>query len=38
MKLVDHPNDENIDFEVEFEHLLVADIEDADADTTLGQH
>ena len=38
-ELVDHPNDmENIDFEVEFECLMIADIEDADADTTLGQH
>ena len=39
VELVDHPNDvENIDFEVEFEWLMIADIEDADADTTLGQH
>ena len=39
VELVDHPNDvENIDFEVEFEHLMIADIEDADADTTLGKH
>ena len=38
-ELVDHPNDvENIDFEVEFEWLMIADIEDGDADTTLGQH
>ena len=38
-ELVDHPNDvENIDFEVEFEWLMIADIEDADADTMLGQH
>ena len=37
-ELVDHPNDvENIAFEVEFE-LMIADIKDADADTTLGQH
>ena len=36
VELVDHPNDaENIDFEVEFEHLLIADIEDTD--TMLGQ-
>ena len=36
-ELVDHPNDvENI--EVEFEWLMIADIEDADADTMLGQH
>ena len=35
--LVDHPNDmENIDFEVEFEWLMIANIEDADADATLG--
>ena len=38
-ELVDHPNDvENIDFEVEFECLMIADIEDADADTMPGQH
>ena len=38
-ELVDHPNDvEYIDFEVEFEQLMIADIEDADADTMLGQH
>ena len=38
-ELADHPNDvENIDFEAEFECLMIADIEDADADTTLGQH
>ena len=38
-ELVDHPNDvENIDFEVEFEQLMSADIEGADADTMLGQH
>ena len=38
-ELVDHPDDvENIDFEVEFEYLMIADIEDADADTILGQH
>ena len=38
-ELVDHPNDvENIDFEVEFEWLMIAKIEDADADTMLGQH
>ena len=38
-ELVDNPNDvENIDFESEFEHLMIADIEDADADTILGQH
>ena len=38
-ELVDHPNDmENIDFEVELECLMIADIEDADADTMLGQH
>ena len=37
VELVDHPNDvENIDFEVEFKHLLIADIEGAD--TMLGQH
>ena len=36
---MDHPNDvENIDFEAEFECLMIADIEDADADTMLGQH
>ena len=36
-ELVDHPNDvENI--EVEFEWLMIADIEDVDADTMLGQH
>ena len=36
-ELVDHPNDvENIDFEVEFEHPMIADIEDAD--TMLEQH
>ena len=36
---VDHPNDEeNIDFEAEFECLMIADNEDADADTMLGQH
>ena len=35
-ELVDHPNDvENIDFEMEFEWLMIADIEDADADTML---
>ena len=33
---MDHPNDaENIDFEVEFQCLMIADIEDAD--TILGQ-
>ena len=38
-ELVDHPKDvENIDLEVEFEQLMIANIEDADADTTLGQH
>ena len=38
-ELVDHPDDvENIDFEAEFECLMIADIEDADADTMLGQH
>ena len=38
-ELVDHPNDvENTDFETEFEHLMITDIEDADADTMLGQH
>ena len=38
-ELVDHPNDvENIDFEVEFEWLMITDIEDADADIMLGQH
>ena len=38
-ELVNHPNDvEIIDFEVEFECLMIADIEDADADTMLGQH
>ena len=37
-ELVDHPNDmENIDFEAEFEQLMIANIEDADADTMLGQ-
>ena len=36
---MDHPNDvENIDFEAEFEYLMIADIEDADADTMVGQH
>ena len=36
---MDHPNDvENIDFEAEFEWLMIADIEDADADTMLRQH
>ena len=36
-EFVDHPNDvENIDFEAEFENLMIADIEDAD--TMLGQH
>ena len=29
---------ENIDFEAEFECLMIADIENADADTMLGQH
>ena len=39
VELVDHPNDvENNDFEAEFEQLMIANIEDADADTTLGQH
>ena len=34
---MDHPNDvENIDFEAEFECLMIADIEDAD--TMLGQY
>ena len=34
---MDHPNDvENIDFEGKFEHLMIADIEDAD--TMLGHH
>ena len=34
---MDHPNDvQNIDFEAKFEHLMIADIEDAD--TMLGQH
>ena len=34
-ELVDHPNDvENIDIEAEFECLMIADIEDADAWTT----
>ena len=38
-ELVDNPNDvENIDFEAVFEWLMIADIEDADADTTLVQH
>ena len=38
-ELVDHPNNvENIGFEAEFEHLMIPDIEDADADTMLGQH
>ena len=38
-ELVDHPNDvESIDYETEFEQLMIADIEDADADTMLGQH
>ena len=38
VELVDHPNDvENIDFEAEFECLMIADIEDVDADTMLGQ-
>ena len=38
-ELLDHPNDvESIDFEVEFEHLMIAVIEDADADTMVGQH
>ena len=38
-ELVDHPDDvENIDFEAEFECLMIADIEDADADTMRGQH
>ena len=36
---MDHPSDvENIDFEAEFECLMIADTEDADADTALGQH
>ena len=36
---MDYPNDvENIDFEAELECLMIADIEDADADTMLGQH
>ena len=39
VELVDHPSDvENIDFEAEFEQLMIADIEDADANTMLGQH
>ena len=42
VELGDHPNDvENIDFEAEFEWLMITDIEDiedADADTMLGQH
>ena len=38
VELVNHPNDvENIDFEGEFEWPMIADIEDADADTMLGQ-
>ena len=38
-ELVDHPSDvENIDFEAEFECLMISGIEDADAHTTLGQH
>ena len=37
VELVRHPKDvENIDFEAEFECLMIADIEDAD--TMLGQH
>ena len=37
VELVDHPNDvENIDLEAEFECLMIADIEGADADTILG--
>ena len=36
-ELVDHPNDvENIDFEAESEHLMIADIEDVEI--MLGQH
>ena len=39
VELVDHPNDvKNIDFEADFECLMIADIEDADANTMLGQH
>ena len=39
VELVDHPNNvESIDFEAEFEQLMIADIEDEDADTTHGQH
>ena len=39
VELVDHPNDvENIDFEVEFECLMIVDMEGAHADTTLGQY
>ena len=39
VELVDHPNNvESIDFEAEFEQLMIADIEDEDADTTQGQH
>ena len=34
---MDHPNDvENTEFEAKFEHLMIADIEDAD--TRFGQH
>ena len=37
VELVDHPNDvKNIDFEVEFEWVMIADIEDVDANTVLG--
>ena len=39
VELVNHPSDvENIDFEAEFEQLMIAYIEDADANTMLGQH
>ena len=39
VELVDHPHDvENIDIDAEFEWLMIADIEDADADAMLGQH
>ena len=39
VEILDHPNDvENIDFEAGFEWLIIADIEDANADTMLGQH
>ena len=38
-ELVDHPKYvENIDFEAEFECLMIADIEDADADTMIRQY